>query len=175
MTLTLVATASSASANAFCTLAEAEAYMETLVYATAWSNKTDQQKIAALITSARWMNTLKWKGVRGSQAQSMAWPRCAGGWTVNLGGFTPNANGYLLDQDGYQVAADAVPTCVKNANAQAALDFMTKDRAADPKMPLKLGTLEITPAPRMLMSAAFYDLVRHFLASSPGQVLVQRS
>lgn len=174
MTLTIVATAGDASANAYCTLAEAEAYVATLVWAEDWAGKTDEQKKAAIINGARLLDTLRWRGVRSSQAQAMAWPRCAGNTPVRFDGLTVAAEGYLLDRDGYEVASDTIPNQVKNANAEFALRLLGEDRSADagglaPDR-VKLGQLEVSGLRRRMVPASVRDLVREFLEADSGFV-----
>ena len=176
MTLAIVATAGSADANAFCTLAEVEAYVATLCFSDAWTAKTDENKKAAIISAARWMNGFRWVGMRSSQAQAMAWPRC-GSYEVRFIDMHVAGNGYLLDQDGYQVPVDTVPQCIKDANAEYALRLLAEDRAADagalvPEN-VQIGSLNITNLHRNSIPASVLELVRYFLSPS-GCVQVVR-
>jgi hypothetical protein len=166
MTLTIVATAAATDANAYCTLAEAEAYVATLCFSDAWTGKTDEQKKAAIISAARWMDTLPWRGVRTGQTQSMAWPRCEY-LPVRFVDLTVQASGYLLDRDGYQIASDEVPACVKNANAEMALRLLAKDRATDGKVGMKIGPVTTATVPRHLIPPSVLDLVGFLLAFNP--------
>ena len=174
MTLTLTATASAADANVFCTLAEAEAYAETLVFPGSWSTATTAQKQAALVQAARLLNTLSWKGVRNSSTQAMAWPRCGEPCPVRFVGLTVEGTGYLYDQDGYVVPTDVVPQCVKDANAEFALRLLAKDRAADKSYSIAVGSIKTPDKARSLVPPSVYDLIRHFLASSPGNIKAVR-
>ena len=60
MAATITATLSSASANSYVTLAEADAYFETVPSSTQWDNKSDDNKNRALISATR---------------QALSWPR----------------------------------------------------------------------------------------------------
>lgn len=174
MTLTIVTTPASASANAYCTLADAEAYVATLVWATDWAGKTDEQKKAAIINGARLLDTLAWRGSRSCQAQSMAWPRVATVGFLNLGGFVPNAGGYLLDQDGYQVPSGTVPAVISRANAEMALRLLAEDRAADagalaPET-IQVGTVRLGAMKHQIIPDSVLTMVRPFLRSTGSMV-----
>ena len=82
MSLTITATAGSASANSFVTEAEVIAYMATRLNASAWTTVTgatcteDEKK--ALIEATREISTLAgrcWIGQRTDSTQALAWPR----------------------------------------------------------------------------------------------------
>ena len=178
MTLVLVTTPGAANANAYCSLEEAEDYMASTVWTDAWTGKSDAQKVAAIANAARMMDTILWAGMRSSQSQTLAWPRCANLWgssrTVNL--TTPSVD-YLLDRDGYLVATDSIPVCVKNANAEFALRLLDEDRAADAgsliSETLKIGSIEQGRQTRRPIPMSVYEMVREFLVHSGGPRLVR--
>jgi hypothetical protein len=66
---------SSATANSYVTLAEANAYFETVPDSTSWDNKTDDQKNRALISATRWIDSLNFYGDRCDAGQALKWPR----------------------------------------------------------------------------------------------------
>lgn len=172
MTLTLVATAGAADANCYCTLAEAEAYVATMTFATDWTGKTDEQKKAAIIQAARWIDTLQFKGARSSQAQAMVWPRCEQSAAPRFAGLTVSPTGYLKDEDGYDVASDTVPVRVKNANAEMALRQLGTDwtQGLGPTVNdrTKVGPLEFGRKTHHPIPAAVLAMLRPFLAITPG-------
>jgi hypothetical protein len=174
MPLTLVETAGSASANCYCTLAEAEAYVATLVWSTDWTGKTDEQKKAAIINAARMMSTIIWNGIRTNETQAMAWPRASGSNAPTFAGLTVATQGYLYDRDGYEVPSNTIPVVIKNANAEFALRLLGEDRAADsgglaPET-LKIGSLDLGKTRRRPIPASVLDMVRDFTNHSSGVV-----
>ena len=60
--------------TAYVTLAEADAYFETVPSSTQWDNKTDD-KNRALISATRWIDTLNFYGERCDNSQALSWPR----------------------------------------------------------------------------------------------------
>lgn len=98
-------TAKSATAVAYDTAANADAYFDARGI-TAWTG-TDTAKEQALIKGADYLERRyagRWLGVKTTQAQALAWPR-----------------GWLNDLDGYPVDADTIPENIKRANFEAAL------------------------------------------------------
>ena len=172
MTLTLVATAGAADSNCYCTLEEAEAYVATMTFATDWTGKSDEQKKAAIIQAARWIDTLQFKGDRSSQAQAMAWPRCEQSAAPRFAGLTVTPTGYLKDEDGYDIAADTVPVRVKNANAEMALRQLgsdwTQGLGSVTTDSQKVGPIEQGRKTYRSTPAAVLALLRPFLAVMPG-------
>lgn len=151
MTLTLVPDAGSPTANVFCTLAEAEAYIETLVFPGSWSTATDTQKQAALVQAARLMGTLPWRGRKSSSTQALSWPR--------LG---------MADADGYTIDSGVVPKAIKDANAEYAMRLLAKDCAADSKYGIAVGSIKTPDKRRGLFPPSVTDLVRVFLVAGYG-------
>jgi len=72
---TIIATLSSASANSYVTLADADAYFETVPNSATWIDKTTDQKNRALISATRWIDTLNFYGDRCDAGQALKWPR----------------------------------------------------------------------------------------------------
>lgn len=146
--------------DSYCTLAEAETYMGTLTFKSAWTG-TDAAKEAVLKQAARLLDTLRWKGVRTSSTQAMQWPREG-----------------VLDRDGYYVENDAYPTQIKNAQAELALRLISEDRTADsgaivPES-LTVGSLRIDKLRRTVIPPSVLELCREFLAAGSGTVLAER-
>ena len=69
------ATLQGASANSYVTLAEADAYFETVPDSSTWTDKTDDQKNRALISATRWIDALSFYGDRCTETQALKWPR----------------------------------------------------------------------------------------------------
>ena len=75
MAATIDATLQGASANSYVTLAEADAYFETVPDSATWTDKTDDQKNRALISATRWIDALSFYGDRCTETQALKWPR----------------------------------------------------------------------------------------------------
>ena len=75
MAATITATLSSASANSYVTLAEANTYFETVPDSTTWDDKTVDQKNRALIAATRWIDSFMFFGDRCDQGQALKFPR----------------------------------------------------------------------------------------------------
>lgn len=78
---------------------------------TAWTNSTDDTaKEAALRKATSFLDTIgrgKWKGVRATSGQALAWPRTD-----------------VVDEDGYDIAFDAIPAALAQACAEASLRYL---------------------------------------------------
>ena len=75
MAATINATLKSETANSYVTLAEADAYFETVPSSTTWDDKSDDSKIRSLISATRWIDTLNFYGDRCDTSQALSWPR----------------------------------------------------------------------------------------------------
>lgn len=103
--MTIDVTAGSATAVAYGTAAEADAYFSARGI-TAWTG-TDAAKEAALVRGCDYLERRyagRWAGVKATDAQALAWPRS-----------------YVSDLDGYSYDSDEIPTKLKYANFEAAL------------------------------------------------------
>lgn len=178
MTLTIVATAGSASANSFVTEAEVIAYVATRLNASSWTTVsgatcTETEK-AALIESTRELSALTWKGSRVDSTQVLSWPRQ---WAEN-----PDSPNGAWDY----YATTAIPQRVKDATCELAFQFLkagTTDLAA---ADANAGVIEKTvsvlttrwqPFQRPTGLARFPSVlrfIRPLLAASPGTVSVVR-
>ena len=102
--MALDATIGGTSADTYGTLAEADAYFADR-QADAWG-ASDTVKEMALRKAATYLDNVgrgKWKGIRVSRDQAMAWPRS-----------------YAIDSDGYSYEADTIPVVLKYAQFEAA-------------------------------------------------------
>ena len=102
MAATITATLSSATANSYVTLAEANTYFETVPDSSTWTNKTDDQKNRALIAATRWIDSLVFYGDRCDNGQALKFPR----------------NNYEVDD--VVLACTAVPNNIKYAQYELA-------------------------------------------------------
>jgi len=99
---TINATLSSASANSYVTLAEADAYFETVPDSTTWDNKSDDQKNRSLIAATRWIDSFVFFGDRCDHGQALKFPR----------------NNYQVDD--VELACTAIPNNIKYAQYELA-------------------------------------------------------
>ena len=116
MAITLIATAGSATANTYSTLAEAETYFEGRLYTTNWDADTDPDKNKALVWATRLLDQLmEWDGSYMTSTQALRWPR--GGVT------TP---------DGVWLNSDVIPDFLQQATAEFAACLLDENRTSDP-------------------------------------------
>ena len=124
MAVTIIATAGSASANSFTTLAELTTYMEARLNSTLFDAASTDTKNRALVEATREVSVLNYKGYRAETTQALSWPR----WDA------PNpdsAQGWLYD-------TDEIPQRVKDATMELANQFIiagTTDIASAPTDP----------------------------------------
>ena len=127
MSITIVATVGSATANSFVTEAEAIAYVATRLNASSWTTVTGatctETEKAALIESTRELSALAWKGQRVDSTQVLSWPRQ----------WVENPDSPVGAWDFY--ATTVIPQRVKDAQCELALEF------------LKAGTTDVAALP----------------------------
>jgi len=99
---TITATLSSATANSYVTLAEANTYFETVPDSTTWDNKSDDQKNRSLIAATRWIDSFVFFGDRCDHGQALKFPR----------------NNYQVDD--VELACSAIPVNIKYAQYELA-------------------------------------------------------
>lgn len=97
MAATIDATLKGANSNSFVTLAETNAYFETVPSSSTWDNKTDDQKNRAIISATRWIDSLNFYGDRCDNGQALSWPR----------------NNYHVDR--VELTCSAIPVDIKYA------------------------------------------------------------
>lgn len=133
MALSIVATAGSATANSFVTLAEAETYMEGRGNKSTWTAAADADKNIALVDATRDVDALRFAGLRADSTQALAWPRQ---YATNPD--SPTGSWYDTDE---------VPTRVKNATCELAFQYIkagTTDVAAiDSKANVKRKKVDV--------------------------------
>jgi len=96
------ATLSGASSNSYVTLAEADAYFETVPNSSTWDDKTDDQKNRSIISATRWIDSLNFYGDRCDTSQALSWPR----------------NNYHVDR--IELTCSEIPTEIKYATYELA-------------------------------------------------------
>lgn len=114
---TIVATAGSANANAYCTVAAADQYHLDRPADTAgtWAAASTDQKTAAILWATKLLDsTYEWEGFVATATQSLLWPRSG-----------------LLYQSGYAVPVTVIPVPLRDACAEFARQLLVADRTAD--------------------------------------------
>lgn len=115
-TSTLVATAKSASANSYCTLAEADQYQDNRpAVSTTWADASENNKIRALLWATKLMESLfTWTAYATTTTQALGWPRTG-----------------LLERIDVVLDSDTVPSEVKDAEAEFARQLLVSNRGQD--------------------------------------------
>ena len=102
---TIDATVGGASSNSYATVSDADTYFDERVGGTDWAGSTDQKE-RALITATRRLDQETYEGLKVAERQALKWPRY---WAEN--------------EDGTEYAENAIPTIVKYACYELALQF----------------------------------------------------
>jgi hypothetical protein len=111
MAVTIVATAGSATANSFVTLAEANTFMEGRLNASTWeTDASDDNKNRALVEATRQLSAMQWLGLRTDTTQILSWPRT---WVTNPD--SPSLAFYTTT---------IIPQRVKDATMELAFQFI---------------------------------------------------
>lgn len=112
----LTPTPGSASADTYASLAEFNTYAAARLPALTWfTAATDAQKEAALRAAARELDAcFTWTGTAVDEVQALTWPR----------------NG-MVTRNGFAIATTTIPTDLKNAQCEMALQLGASDRLGD--------------------------------------------
>ena len=111
---TLNATVGAIDANSYVTLAEAADYMASRIhFSAAWTAFVDKDKM--LMSCSQMLDWyVKFKGIKASETQSMAWPRVD-----------------VIDQEGFEISSLIIPPKVKIAVYELAIETLSGDRTGD--------------------------------------------
>lgn len=123
----LVTTPGAANADAYVSLADAEAYVVDgrLHSRSVWHDLTrDDQERAIRWATFLVDNLFTWTGAPADPDQALAWPRSN-----------------VFDRDGYSLPYETIPPIIARATAEFAAYLAEKDRSADPAL-LGLGFRE---------------------------------
>lgn len=136
MAATIIATLKGASSNSYVTLAEADAYFETVPDSSTWTNKSDDQKNRALISSCNLIDQLVFEGDRCDNDQALKWPR----------------NNYHVDD--VELVCTSIPVNVKRAQYELARKLandsglLTDQKGTDGVYEkVKMGEIEVEYSP----------------------------
>ena len=112
--MSIDATPNGANSDSFMTVAEADSYWATNLYATTWDAGTTANKEKALTMATRILDEkVAWSGTRATSAQALGWGRTDVYW------------------DGITVESTTVPIQIKNATAQFAGDLLVSNLTAN--------------------------------------------
>ena len=110
MAATIDATLKGTAANSYVTLAEANAYFETVPHDEHWTG-SDDKKNRVLITATRYLDNFEYYGTRCSTTQALKWPR----------------KDYKVD--GVKIDETYIPQPIKNATFELAHSLLYKGEA----------------------------------------------
>jgi len=133
MAVTVIATAKSATANSYVTLAESDTYFEGRLDVTEWTSVTDDEKNRAIVMATGRLEQEDYWGSVTDIDQALKWPR----------------NG-LTDEDGRLIDDDTIPSRIKNACQELALELLGGgvaliDTGLEGFINVKVGSLDVTP------------------------------
>lgn len=115
MACAITATAGSASANSYITIADADTYHETHISSATWDGASTDEKCRALQTATRLLDQwFEWNGSASDSTQALLWPRSG-----------------VIGPNGYLEANNAIPTRIKHGCAELARQLIDNDRTAD--------------------------------------------
>jgi hypothetical protein len=149
---TLVATPGAANANAYATLAQADAYHEAHAHGDTWRETYVERKQRALLTATRLLDQhIVWGGTAASTTQRLAWPRTG-----------------LLDANGNVLSSTAIPERIAEACAELARQLLAADRTADNDAQgltsLTVGSISMTWATPAQLVKVLPDAVWYLVA-----------
>lgn len=162
MTLTVEDGTGLSTAEAYISVADADAYFAARGNATWAAISTDAEKEQALRKGADYLEGYRWKGERYSSTQALAWPRS-----------------YVV-VDGYELDADTLPAALVRANAELAVRASAADLSVDAAAQVvqeTVGPISVTYAAGARQQTR-YEAVERMLASlllGSGQVPVLRA
>lgn len=157
--MALTATLGASNANSYVTVEEANAYFEDRMHASSWDELDEEVKSSLLVTSSQMLDWyVKWKGLKATSTQSMAWPRTD-----------------VILPDGSEIDDDVLPLEVKTASFEQAFSNMEADRMADDPLAgigqLQAGSLMIKAGaekPNQTNAQAVPDNVQRILKDLSG-------
>ena len=115
--------------NSYADVAEADAFHDAHLYATAWTGANNTTKAAALIMATRLIDAYyQFRGYKAHDAQALQWPRemARDDDALPLPGVA-----VLAPRDEY-FASDAVPTLLRDATIETARELIRANRTDDP-------------------------------------------
>jgi hypothetical protein len=171
-TSTIDATVGGASANSYCTLAEAKQYVEDRYVgsSTAWSGASDNDLNQALLFSTRIIeSTIIFTGFVKTDTQALLWPRYG-----------------MTKRNEYALADDIIPQELKDCESEFARGLIVDVSRTDDSDPetqgirnLKAGpvaiTFDETAALKLIPDLAYLYLPAMWIESTRGRVSATRT
>ena len=186
MAVTITATAGSASANSYLTLAEAQAIVDGMVEdgdSIAWEGASDDQKNRALYTATQRLDRERFLGARATDTQALQWPRTG----VRKPDTYVNtyATGFPFRISDDYFTDTEIPDQVKRAQVVLAIylnsnkDGLGLSGLEDYKN-VKIGSLDVTPDKTGAVGAdrvppLFERYLTGLRISGPGNIAIKRS
>lgn len=154
------------SANSYASIADGDTYFDERVQASNWLGESNEDvKAQALIMATRRLDVFSYKGIKSSSSQALKWPRDG-----------------VEDDDGELYPADTIPTFLKHATLELALDILNKNAESEDPFAgdgldrfdsAKVGPLEVeinhsasaAPVPDVVL-----DLIRHVRSGRNGMM-----
>lgn len=164
MPLTLVTTPGASDANSYATVAEANAYNDSVMAPEVWTEADVPTKNRALVTATRLLDAhVPWAGQRAFVGQALMWPR--------YGVFAARDANWLISHY-------VIPQEVKNATAELArrlIEFGMPDVASDTAgmKSFKAGPIEVEWEPGA--NAAREDMIDRYVLDMISHLTVSRS
>jgi hypothetical protein len=113
--MALDATIGGTSSDSYTTVADADAYHSTHLYASAWTAASTDDKERGLKTATRLLDErTTWIGTKHTDEQALRWPR-----------------GSATDIDGYAVLTTEIPAAIQNATAELARNLISSDSTGE--------------------------------------------
>lgn len=133
MAITLDSTVAGVDANSYASLADAQAYIDTLVPTTlgdSWNDSGEEEQTAALVMATRLLDTwFDWIGFVHSGDQRLLWPRSG-----------------VTGLNGYSQPEDEIPERIIEATAEWARQLLAGDKLSDSDIETnKLKSLKAGP------------------------------
>lgn len=164
MAAAIVATVGGANSNSYATVAEAVAYFEARLNASAWDGADADKRVRSLIMATNRIDQEVYSGSPSSSTQALKFPRVG-----------------AYDGDGRPVDSSAIPAGIKEAQFELALTVLSNDLFADTGLEqfesVKVGPLEVTPRVSRKAGALPAHVARElapFLETPPGSVRLMR-
>jgi hypothetical protein len=174
--MTIVTTPGSADADSYITLQEFNAYCDKTGRGV---SGTDDELGVVLHKGVAYLENAyrgRWVGIAATQTQALAWPRVDGYRTLWRSYTYP-----LVDGEGFQIAIDAIPVQIKNAQCEASLLAFAGTKL-EPTLvrggmiksigksvgPLRKDIVYMDGAPAVDRYIAIDGLLRGLVTSSPG-------
>jgi len=157
MALVLDFAPGSPTANAYCSVAEADAYHETRAFNTDWTGATEVEKNTVIAWATRLMDQQNYVGLATFRTTgNLRWPRYG-----------------LVNREGLVVEPNTIPKFVKEACAEWAFYLLGEDRTQDEGGLVEYGgktgpIADTTSYVRKPMPESVRDMLRPYLSGAAG-------